>query len=78
MPLLLIFNPITAQLYTLRQLNMKYLAFLKKHLPALILVVVAVLNVLIKDKSIRLTDAWSDSLNVILAALGVAAHLNNQ
>lgn len=50
---------------------------LTTHLPAVVIIVVAVLNVLLKDKSIHLTDAWADSVNIVLAAVGVGAHINN-
>lgn len=54
-----------------------YLNALTNHLPAVVMVVVAVLNVLLAQKSIHLTDAWADSLNIVLAALGIAGHINN-
>lgn len=54
-----------------------YLNVLTTHLPAVVMVVVAVLNVLLADKSIHLTDAWADSLNIVLGSLGVLAHINN-
>lgn len=47
------------------------------HLPAIVLVVVAVLNVLIKDNSLHMSDSWADVLNVLLGAIGVAGHINN-
>lgn len=56
---------------------MKYINALTTHLPAVVIVVVAILNVLLADKSIHLTDAWADSLNIVLGALGILAHVNN-
>lgn len=56
---------------------MKYLDVLRRHLPAVVLIVVAVLNILIKDGSINLDNAWADSLNIVLGALGVGVHINN-
>lgn len=55
----------------------KYLNWLTTHLPAIVIIVVAVLNILIKDKSIQITDGWADALNAILGAVGVVAHINN-
>lgn len=55
----------------------KYFKLFVAHLPALVMVVVAVMNVLVKDNSIHMSDGWADSLNVILGAVGVGAHINN-
>lgn len=56
---------------------MQKVDLLVRHLPVVALVAVAVLNILLKDGSIALSDAWADSLNVILGAVGVGAHINN-
>lgn len=55
----------------------KYLNLLVTHLPAIVMVVVAVMNVLVKDNSIQMSDGWADSLNIVLGAVGLGAHINN-
>lgn len=56
----------------------KVLAYLQKHGPAIVIAVVACLNVLYQQGDLHITAHWLTDVNAILAALGIGAHINNQ